>query len=70
MTASPGNAQPEERVAYLEDGTLAVFTHEQGGGWYLWRSVTVTGGPWLAEPAIPGTHHPANDCWRRLPEAS
>jgi len=70
MTVTAGNAQPEERIAYLEDGTLGVFVREDGGGWYLWKSATIAGHPWLAEPAVPGTHHPDNDAWRRLPEVS
>lgn len=67
-SVSVGNTQ-EERVAYLADGSVGVFAREDGGGWYLWRSSLLDGNPWLAEPAEPGTHHPTNNAWRRIPEA-
>ncbi len=68
-SVSSGNTQ-EERVAMLEDGTVGVFVREDGGGWYLWRSSSLDGTPWLAEPAQIGTHHPTNNAWRRIPEVS
>jgi hypothetical protein len=70
MTGSAGTAQaPEERVAFLADGSVGVFVREDGGGWYIWRSSSLAGDPWLAEPVGLETHHPTCNAWRRVPEA-